>query len=507
VKQGLSFGFAQSLTLTPQLQQSIRLLQLSSLELEVEIEQQLATNPFLEREEEQSPREQFDTATQPSATVADALGDEASGSSDAPVAEDDLDWDGDGTAELLPNDTEWGVEAGVAQSASQFDGDYDPLVGLSDTDGLQAHLKRQAQHLRLSAVDAASLDFLIDSLDERGFLTEPLDELARSLSQDEEDVVRLIEQLRIAKQWLQSLDPCGIGASDVGESLRLQLLGQIKDRRLVHADAAQTAAWHLLAMPLSQLASRNIKRLAEQADCSESHVQQGLQLIRTLEPNPARRFTALHVTTVVPDVWVREVVKNNKHSFVTELNLDVMPRLKVDEITAQLLRLHKARESKHDAMQQSLVEARGFIKSISQRFDTILRVAKAIVARQGQFLTHGAVAMRPLVLRDIADELGLHESTVSRVTTHKYMATPQGTFEFKYFFDAGLATDTGGETSGTAVRALIAQLIAAESKKRPLSDSQLAQLLQAQGIECARRTVAKYREALRLPTASLRKQN
>jgi RNA polymerase sigma-54 factor len=157
-------------------------------------------------------------------------------------------------------------------------------------------------------------------------------------------------------------------------------------------------------------------------------------------------------------------------------------------------------------MQQSLTEARGFIKAITQRFDTVLRVAKAIVARQGQFLTHGAVAMRPLVLRDIADELGLHESTISRVTTHKYMHTPQGTFEFKYFFDASLGTESGGETSGTAVRALIAQLITAENKTKPLSDGKLADLLEAQGIECARRTVAKYREAMRIPIASLRRQ-
>jgi RNA polymerase sigma-54 factor len=524
VKQGLSLGFSQSLTLTPQLQQSIRLLQLSSLELEQEIEQQLAINPFLERDDEVADRERFEHAdVAPQATLDKASSSVESAQDDAPDASgdssstsaDDLDWDGDGTSEMSPNDSEWGVEAGSANpSNNHADSDFDPFGGLSTATSLTEHLKHQAQHLRLTPTDAASLDFLIESLDERGFLVEPLYELAASLTSDADDIEQLVDQLRIAKHWMQNLDPCGVGAADVVECLRLQLLA--KSDRADAASAAHAAALRLLDVPLATLARRNIKQLSIAAECSESLVQQGLQLIADLEPLPSRRFTQVSNSVVVPDVFVR-VAKNkgarSSVSFTTELNMDLIPRLKVDEITAQLLKLQKAREKAKtedknpatDVMQQALVEARGFIKSISQRFDTVLRVAKAIVARQGQFLQHGAVAMRPLVLKDIADELGLHESTVSRVTTNKYMATPQGTFEFKYFFDASLGTDSGGETSGTAVRALIAQLIAAEKKEKPLSDGKLADLLAEQGIECARRTVAKYREAMRIPTASLRR--
>ncbi|MDI9334668.1 MAG: RNA polymerase factor sigma-54 [Cytophagales bacterium] len=503
MKQGLSLGFSQSLTLTPQLQQSIRLLQLSSLELEQEVEQQLATNPFLARDDEVSERERFDYAE---------------GSDEAPLlTADELDWDGDGTVELAPNDSEWGVEAQSHSQthASQYvDGDVDPFGRLTSATSLSEHLKRQAQHLRLCETDVASLHFLIDSLDERGFLTESLDELAACLSSDPEDVARLVDQLRIARQWLLHLEPCGVGAQDVGECLRMQLRA---------AEAAHTggevalyaAAKQLLNLPLSVLAKRNVLQLVASNGFSESLIQQGLQLISTFEPLPSRRFIPLVDSVVVPDVYVYPIKRKNadRLKFEVELNTDVMPKLKVDEVTAQLLKLQKAREKakadgKHTAtevMQQTLAEARGFIKSLTQRFDTILRVAKAIVSRQEQFLQHGAVAMRPLVLRDIADELGLHESTVSRVTTSKYMATPQGTFEFKYFFDTRLGTDSGGETSGTAVRALIAQFIAAENKSKPLSDGKIADLLAAQGIACARRTVAKYREALRIPTASLRK--
>jgi RNA polymerase sigma-54 factor len=504
----MSLGFSQSLTLTPQLQQSIRLLQMSSLELEQEIEQQLATNPFLERDDEAADRERFEHIDKASSSADSIDNDAPEALGDTPlIPTDDLDWDGDGTTEMSPNDSEWGVEAGGANpSSNHADSDFDPFGGLSTATSLTEHLKHQAQHLRLSPTDAVSLDFLIESLDERGFLVEPLEELAATLTSNADDILRCAEQLRIAKHWLQNFDPCGVGAADVSECLRLQLKEKPNNQ----------TALRLLELPLAMLARRNIKQLSLSIECSESLIKQGLQLISSLEPLPSRRFTVLVNGAVVPDVFVRAEKRTGGRTsatFSVELNMDLMPRLKVDEITAQLLKLQKAREKAKtetknaatEVMQQALVEARGFIKSISQRFDTVLRVARAIVARQGQFLQHGAVAMRPLVLRDIADELGLHESTVSRVTTSKYMNTPQGTFEFKYFFDASLGTDSGGETSGTAVRALIGQLIHAENKAKPLSDGKLAEVLAKQGIECARRTVAKYREAMRIPTASLRK--
>lgn len=525
MKQGLSLGFSQSLTLTPQLQQSIRLLQLSSLELELEVEQQLAINPFLERDDGASIAEEFEhtdehvpqASSDKASTSDDSMDDVPSESLESLHSEsEDLNWEGDGTNELLPNDSEWGVEATSASSSSHsqqgLEGDVDPFGGLSLEQDLTAHLKRQALHLRLSPTDAASLDFLIESLDERGFLVEPLEELAASLSSDAEDIERLVDQLRIAKHWLQNLEPTGVGAANVTECLRLQVLAQEPDQSRSDIEL-QAVMLRLIEQPMAVLARRNLKQLSNACEYPESLVQKGLQRISQLEPLPSRRFMALGNSVVVPDVFVRSVRGKTGLQFTCELNLDLMPRLKVDEITAQLLRLQKGRNKakhlpKHEAtevMQQALMEARGFIKSISQRFDTVLRVAKAIVSRQGQFLQHGAVAMRPLVLRDIADELGLHESTVSRVTTSKYLATPKGTFEFKYFFDASLSTNSGGETSGTAVRALITQLIAAENKAKPLSDGKLADVLAKHGIECARRTVAKYREAMRIPTASLRK--
>ena len=505
MKQGLSFGFSQSLTLTPQLQQSIRLLQLSSLELEQEVEQQLALNPFLERDDEASVREQFAHAEEyaPQATLDKASrSDESEPNDDTFTSSTDgLDWEGDGSVEISPNDSEWGVEAGSTnQTNHHLDSDFDPFGGLSTATNLTEHLKHQAQHLRLSPTDAASLDFLIESLDERGFLVEPLEELAQCLTTDAEDLERLVDQLLIARRWLQNLDPTGVGAAHVTECLRLQVLAE-------HSGDMQRVMLRLLEQPLAVLARRNSKHLGLAISCDESLVQEALHHIAKLEPLPSRRFSPPNNSVVIPDVFVHAGKQKNSVSFVTLLNTDLMPRLKVDEITARLLKIHKARETKSEAMQQALMEARGFIKAITQRFDTVLRVAKAIVARQGQFLQHGAVAMRPLVLKDIADELGLHESTVSRVTTSKYMSTPQGTFEFKYFFDASLGTDSGGETSGTAVRALIAQLIQAENKIKPLSDGKLAEVLAKQGIECARRTVAKYREGMRIPTASLRKMS
>jgi RNA polymerase sigma-54 factor len=520
VKQGLSLGFSQGLSLTPQLQQSIRLLQLSTLELEQEIEHQLATNPFLERESDITEREQFDSVNSEgnferhSDEMSERLSEQAGATADTVETLDSLtqepsDWGGDGSIDLAPNDTEWGVDATSANRIAG-DGESDPLGGLSRSSSLQEHLKQQAKHLRLSPADAASLDFLIDSLNEQGFLTESLPELAACLTDKPSEQESLQEQLQIARQWLQQLEPCGVGAQDVCECLRLQL----QERQATLPPDVYQAAIALLHLPLELLARQQVQRLAQLCGLTVTLIQLALGAIKACEPLPARRFMALNNSIIVPDVIVRQLPKAK---FDVQLNLDLIPRLKVDEVTARLFKLHKQRErakagekdpqaaATAEAMQQSLLEARGFIKAITQRFDTVLRVAIAIVARQGLFFQHGAVAMRPLVLRDIADELGMHESTISRVTTNKFMHTPQGTFEFKHFFDASLDTDSGGETSGTAVRALIAQLIAAENKHRPLSDGKLASLLESQGIECARRTVAKYREAMRIPVARLRR--
>jgi RNA polymerase sigma-54 factor len=256
------------------------------------------------------------------------------------------------------------------------------------------------------------------------------------------------------------------------------------------------------------LARRDVKRLSQLCHVPEALIREAIALIARLEPKPGRRFCDVERNVVVPDVLVVKVGHGPQAKFQVRLNAEVMPRLRVHDIYANALRQHKSTgsdASTHAALQQRLQEARWFIKNIQQRFDTILRVSSAIVERQKNFFTHGEMAMRPLVLREIADELGLHESTISRVTTAKYMGTPFGTFELKYFFGSGLGTESGGNASSTAVRALIKQFIAAEQPKKPLSDNQISEMLKEQGIDCARRTVAKYREGLRIATASLRK--
>ena len=317
----------------------------------------------------------------------------------------------------------------------------------------------------------------------------------------------LVHRFTMALKLLQSLEPAGVGARNLAECLTLQL----RDRRadcagepdeLARVKAAQAICAQHGAIEL--LAKRDAKRLAALAGLPEAQVRQAMQLIATLEPKPGRRFADVERNVVVPDVIVSMRGSGAQQRFRVQLNPDVMPRLRVHDVYASALRGGKGGEN-HQALAQRLQEARWFIKNIQQRFDTILRVSQAIVERQKNFFIHGELAMRPMVQRDLADELGVHESTISRVTTAKYMATPRGTFELKYFFGSALGTESGGNASSTAVRALIKQLIDAENTAKPLSDNQLAELLKAQGIDCARRTVAKYREGLRIPVAGLRK--
>jgi RNA polymerase sigma-54 factor len=294
--------------------------------------------------------------------------------------------------------------------------------------------------------------------------------------------------------------------------LQLQLHAELEEALDEGTTAEHLALLRLCqricAQPLDLLARRDIKKLVQLCEAREAQVREAMVHIARLEPKPGRRFVDVERNTIVPDVLVQPLGKaSGSMRFRVQINPDVLPRIKVHDVYASALRGHRnaGDAAGHAAMQQRLQEARWFIKNIQQRFDTILRVSTAIVERQKNFFTHGELAMRPLVLREIADELGLHESTISRVTTAKYMATPLGTFELKYFFGSGLGTDSGGNASSTAVRALIKQFISAESPKKPLSDNQLSDMLKEQGIECARRTVAKYREGLKIPVASLRK--
>ncbi len=533
MKQGLSLRVSQHLALTPQLQQSIRLLQLSTLELSQEVEQMLDENPFLELSEERAEREDFglgqaDTPVSegeremeyaPSALTDYSASTEADTRNDdevTPLSSDDgPSWEGDGTTDTAHDDSEWGVDAKARTNNLGDDEDKDATELARSQESLQTHLHRQALALRLGAADSAALRFLIESLNDDGYLEEPLADLARGLagSDDEEQLQDLLHHFTVALGLLHSLEPVGVGARNLGECLRLQIQALLKDADGTpdadRADVLQLAL-RICNQPMDLLARRDIKRLVQLCGGSDAQTREAIALIARLEPKPGRRFVDVERNIIVPDVLVLQVGKAQGGmgpKFRVQLNPDVMPRLKVHDIYANVLRNHRGGKdgAGHAALQQRLQEARWFIKNIQQRFDTILRVSTAIVERQKSFFTHGELAMRPLVLREIADELGLHESTISRVTTAKYMATPFGTFELKYFFGSGLGTESGGNASSTAVRALIRQFIASESAKKPLSDNQISEMLKEQGIECARRTVAKYREGLKIAPASLRK--
>jgi len=304
----------------------------------------------------------------------------------------------------------------------------------------------------------------------------------------------------VALRLLQSLEPVGVGARHLAECLQLQCQEWLHD---APEDAVAKLALLLCAQPMELLAKRDIKRLMALSGAADAEVRAALQFIARLEPKPGRRFVQAEQNIIVPDVIVTPVRRGTATQFRVQLNPDVMPKLRVHDIYANAMRGSKGDSAA--GLQQRLQEARWFIKNIQQRFDTIQRVSSAIVERQKNFLVHGELAMRPLVLREIADELGMHESTISRVTTAKYMATPQGTFELKYFFGSGLGTDSGSAASSTAVRALIKQFVAAENPAKPLSDNTISDMLKEQGIDCARRTVAKYREALKIAPANLRK--
>ena len=393
----------------------------------------------------------------------------------------------------------------------------------------QAHLRAQLPGLRLADADAAAVLLLIESLDADGYLADPLEEIAQSLLQGREldppdaalaapaagDTTaaqapagletagaaqeppldsheELMSRLRCALSWLQQLDPPGVGARSLSECLQLQL-------RLQPASPARELARVVCAHHLEWLARRDVKRILAATGADEALLREAHALIMACEPKPGRPFSDAQSLVVVPDVVVQRAGRGLKVS----LNPEVMPRLRINDLYAAALR--GPRGSGHAGLSARLQEARWFVKNVVQRFDTILRVSEAIVQRQRAFFTHGEIAMKPLVLREIADELGLHESTISRVTTAKYMATPLGTFELKYFFGSALATETGGNASSTAVRALIKQMVAAEDPSAPLSDSTLSQMLEEQGIQVARRTVAKYREALKIAPANVRK--
>ena len=445
MKQGLSLRVSQHLALTPQLQQSIRLLQLSTLELSQEIDQMLDDNPFLEKEmEDLAPREDFGLELENTAAeTSEAEPDNWDGPMDrvseirvetasevaAPIDAEGVaeSWDGDGSVDFSPDDSEWGGDA-PARNNNNDDEKAQATELARNQESLTAFLHRQALSLRLDDTDRAALRFLIESLNDDGYLEDSFQSLAESLAGDDfEQCEELVHRFQVALGLLQSLEPTGVGARDLGECLRLQL-------QAVPADTEERAELRACALaickqPLEMLAKRDVKRLAVVVSESESLVKLAIALIARLEPKPGRRFIDVERNVVVPDVLVlaHGLDKQGLPQFRAMLNPEVMPRLKVNDIYASALKGGKG--DSHAGLQQRLQEARWMIKNIQQRFDTILRVSNAITQRQKSFFIHGELAMKPMVLREIAEELGLHESTISRVTTAKYMATPFGTFE------------------------------------------------------------------------------
>ncbi len=507
MKQSLNLRLSQHLALTPQLQQSIRLLQLSTVELQQEVEQMLELNPFLEPDDDpgegaaaggEAPAAQAGQAEEagevaPAPAVEatrPAAAEAAGGEGEAADAASELrldaeDWR-EGARSADPAETEqasdsadWGDAAsGGRQGGGEGDDEFDPLGLAHAAQDLRSHLRLQLAGCSLSEDDRAAAEAIIDSLDDDGYLPEAPEQLAAELvpHSDAQDIEALAHALRVGQRLVQSFDPAGVGAGNLAECMRLQLC------------TPEHLEW---------LSRRDWKRLARALHADEAALRAAQQVIARLDPRPGSRFAAQAAQSVVPDVIVQRVGKRWR----AVLNPDVLPKLRIHSLYAELLR--RARDG--NGLSGQLQEARWFVRNVQQRFETIERVAQAVVERQQAFFTEGELGMRPLVLREIADELGLHESTISRVTTQKYMLTPHGTFELKYFFGSGLATDSGASASSTAVRALIRAMVQQEDPASPLSDGEIAERLAAKGISVARRTVAKYREALRIPPTTQRK--
>lgn len=513
MKQNLQLRISQNLALTPQLQQSIRLLQLSTLELNQELETILQENPLLEladSEEGESPEapsaglnssdefgadaNAFDAATQqdiisPAESIGETLHEELSGADgEMPNLSEEFS-----PPEFDDEYEEYGSTSNWDEAGRQNNDDDEGEFTRQDANviSLRDHLTSQIQLANFSDRDQSLISLLLDGINDDGYLEHDLEDILESLPLELE--VELLE-LETALKHIQNLDPVGVGARDLQECILLQLnhldadTPYIKDAKLLVRDH------------LALLANKDFVKLRKLLNCDEATLKGAQQLIRQQNPKPGSDYVTLsHDHFIQHDV----VVKKIKGIWVATLNDGVIPKLRINQMYADILK--RSREGSGQYLQSQMQEAKWMIKNIQQRFSTILRVSQAIVDRQRNFFEHGDIAMRPLVLREIAEELELHESTISRVTTHKYMLTPRGVYELKYFFGSSVATDAGGSCSATAIRALIKQLVAEENPKKPLSDNQITDMLANQGIVVARRTIAKYRESLNIPPANLRK--
>ena len=462
MKIALKTQFGQHLALTPQLQRSIQLLQISSAELEEEVAKAAEENPMLDY----SPPDQSKDDGEPNEKMEMM---QANWASSAPSRDDDEDWD-----------TRHEQQAQVKS--------------------LLNYLEEQIQSLRIDPPVKGLVVYLAGCLDERGYLPESLEDLATEIhSELKVTKASALTQLKTALTELQKLDPAGIGAHSLAECLCLQIQRQMQfDTE--HSDKLQLAL-NLAQNHLSKIAQKDWSKLRQIFKQSEANIMEAVAHIRTLQHNPGEHFDTNVEQWISPDVFIK---LNAKGKWVVHSNQAIKPRLTLNQEYSRILKENNAKKN-NLALHQKMLEARWLIKNIEQREETILKVAEAIVERQQNFFHQGNIAMKPLVLREIAAAIGMHESTISRVTNNKYLACPAGIFEFKYFFSAQLSSEKGQAVSATAVQSLIKQIILDETSKKPISDNQITNLLASQGFVVARRTVAKYRELLRIPPAHLRK--
>ena len=509
MKQSLQIKMGQSLAMTPQLQQAIKLLQLSTLELQTEIQTALESNPMLEMQDDEStePRE-ADLANE-SREQRDADREAETAAAEQKQSASELELVGESSQdqqdvlpEDLPVDSAWDDIYDSAAPAS---------TGVSGSDGesrdftefhnagiasIQDHLNEQIRFAPLSERDQEIAETIIDAIDNNGYLIDDVDVLIDGLNRDiiDTDQMFMADEFETVLHLVQHLDPPGCGARDASECMSIQL------NQLPESDV-RAHALGIVKNHLDLLAAHDFARLRRLFKVSEEQLQEAIALIRSLNPRPGRQLVNDHDQYIVPDVFVKKI----KGVWRVELNPDIAPKLGINALYAGMVK-RADKSDDNNFMRNHLQEARWFIKSLQSRNETLIRVATAIVERQRSFLEYGDEAMKPLVLRDIAEQLSLHESTISRVTTHKYIHTPRGIFEFKYFFSSHVSTANGGECSATAIRAMIKKFIAAEDATKPLSDSKIASTLVAEGIQVARRTVAKYRESMAIPPSNERKR-
>jgi RNA polymerase sigma-54 factor len=504
MKQGLHLKIGQHLTMTPQLQQAIRLLQLSTLDLQQEIQEALENNPMLESsddEHDEAPDADYnehqnsESPQKTSDSERERASAESNEADDSPQAEDK--WNED-IPEELGTDSSWDDTFQSSQPSGPARDD-DGMMESNDTaeETLQDHLEWQLNLTPMSDLDRIIATGIMDGIDANGYLRISLDELLQHFKQESPDDFAEVDadDIEAVLHRIQQFDPAGVGGRDLGECLAIQL------RQLPENTPWRKEAIRLVSEFIQLLGSRDYKQLIRRMRLKEAQLQEVILLIQSLNPQPGASITASTAEYVIPDVVVTKV----KGYWNVALNPDTAPRLRINTQYSDLIRRADT-SSDNTYLKNHLQEARWFIKSLQSRNETLLKVAREIVVRQEGFLEQGEEAMQPLVLHDIAEAVEMHESTISRVTTQKYMHTPRGIFELKYFFSSHVGTSDGGAASSTAIRALIKKLVAVESSTKPLSDSKIAQLLDEQGFKVARRTVAKYREAMNIAPSNERKR-